>query len=733
MGGNVGIGTTNPNNNLTIQSRNDNSSSFKMTNDSIANFEIIAGELETHILYNNEGYQKLRFSGDEYGTDNALVLSSNSYIGIGTANPLVKLHLAGDGAILATGTAGSGWNGGSLGAGSRMMWIPSKGAFRAGYAISNYWDSTNIGKYSASFGTNNLSSGEYSFSAGKYNAVVSTGSVALGYNNTIMNGEGTVALGYNNLVSSTLSGSFSVGYGNIVFSTGSSKIVGAIGYSNTVEGDGGSIAIGNHSEIYGESSFAFGTDFNGSYPLIINSANSFAFGQHVALNSAANSSMGINMKGVTNSGKLTISSNNSVGIKLGSNTNHTISSPNIFAILDGDVGIGDANPTYLLDVYRSADSGITARIRDSDGSCTLNPGAGASWSCSSDERLKRNILDINKGLNEILSIRPVNYYWKNAPEDSLYKMGFVAQELKEIIPEAVFLEEDSGYYSISESVLIPILVKAVQEQQAEIEALREAVSTTLSVQQSGGQLTYSGGDLDLQNYALLNVKNIVGTDNKWAIDENGQFITRIQTSGGNTKEMFAMQSPYSEFVFSSSSELINGEAIINFDSDTCELIDETQPLKVNITLTGECGGIFVKEKSATGFVVKELNGGTSTSTFDWMVIAKRKFAKTSPQSSPSQGEEGVPSPLEGEGDDEVEIPSTLEGEGEAEPLTETGDGGEVVTTTPEIPPEPPIEESTTTPEVLPEPPIEEPPAEAEPLTEQSSGDGEETPPVEETL
>jgi hypothetical protein len=47
-------------------------------------------------------------------------------------------------------------------------------------------------------------------------------------------------------------------------------------------------------------------------------------------------------------------------------------------------------------------------------------------------------------------------------------------------------------------------------------------------------------------------------------------------------------------------------------------------LLVQITLTADCNGVFVAEKSATGFTVKELMGGTSSATFDWEVAAKRK-------------------------------------------------------------------------------------------------------------
>ncbi|MFA6548118.1 MAG: hypothetical protein WCT11_04230 [Candidatus Magasanikbacteria bacterium] len=157
-----------------------------------------------------------------------------------------------------------------------------------------------------------------------------------------------------------------------------------------------------------------------------------------------------------------------------------------------------------------------------------------------------------------------------------------------------------------------------------------ATSTiNLNVENNKGQLTYSGGDLNLQGSMLLNVASVSGKNNRWSIDESGHFITKINTSQGE-KDMYAMQSPTSEFVFSSSSQLIAGEVKVMFDQTMQDVIDSDQPLKINITLTsGEAKGIYVSEKNSQGFTVKELEGGTSSATFDWMVVAKRKEEVTS--------------------------------------------------------------------------------------------------------
>ncbi|MBT4941837.1 MAG: hypothetical protein HOL80_00110 [Candidatus Magasanikbacteria bacterium] len=139
-----------------------------------------------------------------------------------------------------------------------------------------------------------------------------------------------------------------------------------------------------------------------------------------------------------------------------------------------------------------------------------------------------------------------------------------------------------------------------------------------------GDILPIGQNLNMSGFSIVNIASLHGSSGKWAIDSNGRFITRVQTSAGATN-MYAMQSQKSEFVFSGSGQLVQGVAQVVFDQQTQELIDATEPMKVNITLTAEAGGVFVHEKSATGFTVKELGAGLSNATFDWVVIATRSI------------------------------------------------------------------------------------------------------------
>jgi hypothetical protein len=90
---------------------------------------------------------------------------------------------------------------------------------------------------------------------------------------------------------------------------------------------------------------------------------------------------------------------------------------------------------------------------------------------TSDIRLKENINTLSYGLNEIMQLNPVSYTWIDRPEKGT-KLGLVAQEVLSIIPEAVDIGTDTNRtLGLRYSDFIPVLIKAVQEQQIQIENL----------------------------------------------------------------------------------------------------------------------------------------------------------------------------------------------------------------------------------------------------------------------
>ncbi len=82
-------------------------------------------------------------------------------------------------------------------------------------------------------------------------------------------------------------------------------------------------------------------------------------------------------------------------------------------------------------------------------------------SCSkSDRRVKENITNVNDGLNKVDRLRSVSFNFITSPEKR--HIGFVAQDVQEVIPEVV-QEHSDGMLGIRYDELIPVLTKAIQE------------------------------------------------------------------------------------------------------------------------------------------------------------------------------------------------------------------------------------------------------------------------------
>lgn len=61
---------------------------------------------------------------------------------------------------------------------------------------------------------------------------------------------------------------------------------------------------------------------------------------------------------------------------------------------------------------------------------------------TSDIRLKKNILPLTYGMNEVMQMQPVSYDWKD--NSGNHKIGLIAQDIKRIIPEVVVGDEEKG-------------------------------------------------------------------------------------------------------------------------------------------------------------------------------------------------------------------------------------------------------------------------------------------------
>ena len=154
----------------------------------------------------------------------------------------------------------------------------------------------------------------------------------------------------------------------------------------------------------------------------------------------------------------------------------------------GPGNLGDGKLQTDGDAVIGGTCTANALVTDSSISFTnFSAGAGSAGShifLGSDRRLKKNINSMEDSLSKILSLRGVNFEWKDKNLEGIHS-GFIAQELEEIIPEAVGTNKDSGiqlgpntteeHKTLTPITLIPFLVESIKEQQKQIDELKEKI------------------------------------------------------------------------------------------------------------------------------------------------------------------------------------------------------------------------------------------------------------------
>lgn len=384
-------------------------------------------------------------------------------VAIGLKEPEADLHVVGGASVL-FGSAMSG-------PGDRLMFSPALQAFRVGSIdsgiSSDYWDEANVGRYSFASGLNTRAQGfvatalgrdteaseSYAFATGFFSNAKGLYATAMGFQTDAL-AQGSTALGYN--TEATANYSTSAGY----FSNAEAIY---------------SVAIGNHVQAQSYSSMAIGR-YNvggGSAATWVSSDPIFEIGVGTGSDSRANAIT------VTKNGRVGIGTANPLG-ELQVNGRIWLKSAEYFE--DGgnnEIGArGDIRPT-ADNIYDLGTSGL--RYDD------LFVASGVVN--TSDARAKKDVASLRYGLHEVLSLSPVAFRYKNDLASDPLRLGLLAQDVLPLMPELVKthnreVDEESGepfevelkqmglYYS----ALIPVLVRAIQEQQEQITALKKEAS-----------------------------------------------------------------------------------------------------------------------------------------------------------------------------------------------------------------------------------------------------------------
>ncbi len=178
---------------------------------------------------------------------------------------------------------------------------------------------------------------------------------------------------------------------------------------------------------------------------------------------------------------------------------------------NGNVGIGTNDPVYELHVVGDA-----------------GKSTGTSWINTSDRRLKDIKGSYEYGLDEILKLNTVRFnYKKNNPlglPSDKEVVGFIAQEVKDVIPEAVKMREH-GYYELNVDPIHWASVNAIQDLYDMCKATDEDfIKIKELVDKNTRNISSVKSELKDQSVQIESLKE----QNKKLMDENKELKLRLE-------------------------------------------------------------------------------------------------------------------------------------------------------------------------------------------------------------
>ncbi len=181
------------------------------------------------------------------------------------------------------------------------------------------------------------------------------------------------------------------------------------------------------------------------------------------------------------------------------------------------------SPTYYIDEIVMQGSGGASCAVDINGTA-----------CSSDERLKKNITDLDSSiLDKLLNVRTVTFNW-NAGDDTETHFGFIAQDIGQTFPELVSTGSD-GFMRVNYTGAIPLVVEALRELNLKVTPLADFISAQSGTLADALRNFFA----DPSNAIETFVADTVKARNQLCVDDvcinKDQLRTLIENTSGQTR------------------------------------------------------------------------------------------------------------------------------------------------------------------------------------------------------
>jgi hypothetical protein len=107
---------------------------------------------------------------------------------------------------------------------------------------------------------------------------------------------------------------------------------------------------------------------------------------------------------------------------------------------------------------------------------SINTSSGA-YTALSDRNKKKDFEESTLGLEAVLGLKPTLYRLKSDEDDAEKKLGFIAQEVKDFIPQAYIQQESENedFIGLDYNSITPVLVKAIQELSEQVKQLKAEI------------------------------------------------------------------------------------------------------------------------------------------------------------------------------------------------------------------------------------------------------------------